>query len=290
MWFIYGLAGAFFKSLSGYNRKKVSHLSSIIFAWIYYALATIALLPLVLLLQLPVLELIVEHPFITLGVTLTSLLGMLLNVKALSKDELSFVAPLNGLIPIIGTLFGLLFLNELPTVIGLIGIVTIFVGTYIMALQSSRVRWYDPLTHLATSQAAHMSLGVAIFYTLNTIFIKSAINQGFDPLTILYVLSLVGVLLLSFILFTKKRSQILPAIQKHPRHLLASSINSLLGSYLHNATVSLTLVSYALAVRRFDTIFSVLLGWKFLKESNIRNKLAGAVIITIGSALIALFA
>lgn len=54
MWFLYGLAGAFFKSLSGYNRKKVSHLSATVFTWIYYVLAVVALLPVVLLLHLPV--------------------------------------------------------------------------------------------------------------------------------------------------------------------------------------------------------------------------------------------
>lgn len=157
-----------------------------------------------------------------------------------------------------------------------------------MALQPSHMQWYDPLLRLSRSRAAHMSLGVAVSYTLNTIFIKAASNNGYDALTILYTLSVLGTILLLPIMFTSKRHEIVPALRKHRKNLIASSVNSLLGSYLHNVAVSLTFVGYALAVRRFDTIFSVLLGWKFLNESNIKNKLIGAMIIIIGSTFIAL--
>ena len=289
MWFGYALAGALFKSLSAYNRKKVSHLSSTVFAWVQYCLALILLLPFIVLFKLPVFDLFVEHPFILLGITITTLAGTLMNVKALSKDELSFVAPLNGIIPVVGMILGLVFLQEIPTILGIIGVVAIFTGTYIMALETGRVNWYDPIIRLSSSKAAQLSVGVAISYALSTIFVKAALNEGYDPLTVLYSLSILGFCILSYIFFTVKRREIVPAVKNHPKDLFASSVSSLLGAYLHNVAVSMTLVSYALAVRRFDTIFSVLLGWRYLKESNIRNKLIGAVVVVVGSAMIVIF-
>jgi len=50
----------------------------------------------------------------------------------------------------------------------------------------------------------------------------------------------------------------------------------------------MTYASYAITVRRFDSIFAVLLGWRFLKETNIRNKLIGAIVIVIGCGFLVL--
>lgn len=288
MWIFYAVAGAFFKSLSGYNRKKVSHLSSGVFVWISYILTSVILIPFVIGFQLPVIELITQHLVITAGLTITASLGLVLNVKALSKEELSFVTPLNGFVPIFALVSAWIFLSELPPLIGILGVIIIFAGTYIMAIDSPRVSFFDPIIRLAKSKAAYMSLGVAVLYALNTIFIKAATNEGFDAVTILYVVCITGAVIFSYILVSKKRNEILPAIRKNPVNLVAASINSLLGSVLHNYAVSLTYAGYAIAVRRFDTIFAVLLGWRFLKETNIRNKLIGAVIITLGAAIIAL--
>jgi len=288
MWILYALSGAFFKSLSGYNRKKLSHLSSAVFVWISLVLTCLILLPFVIGFRLPVIELITQHYFITTGLTLTASLAMILNVKALKQEELSFVAPLNGFVPIFTLLFAWLFINELPPIIGILGVIVIFIGTYIMALDSSKIHWYDPFLRLAKSSAAYMSLAVTILYALNIIFIKAASNAGFDALTILYASSVTGIVLFSYIFITAKRNEIIKAFHTNPVDLLAASANSLLGALLNNIAVSLTYSSFANAVRRVDTIFSVLLGWRLLKESNIKNKLIGAIIITIGAAIVAI--
>lgn len=104
MWLLAALSGAFFKALSGYNRKKVSHLSSGVFTFIYCVISAVLLLPFVILFHSPVLDFILREPVIAIGAAIGSQAGMLMNVKALSKEELSFVAPLNGMIPVIGVL------------------------------------------------------------------------------------------------------------------------------------------------------------------------------------------
>lgn len=214
--------------------------------------------------------------------------GFIFNVKALSKAELSFVAPLNGIMPVITLLGAWLFLGELPSALGVACIVLIFLGTYVMTLSAERVHWYDPIKYLVNSSAARLSFASVVLYALSTVFIKQASNLEYHPLTIIFVTDLLGIFILSYIFFTKQRRAIIPAIREKPREILLSSLTSLLGSILHNLAVAATFASYALAIRRLDGVFSVLLGWRFLKESNIRNKLIGAIIITIGSAALAL--
>lgn len=288
MWFFYAISGAFFKSLAGYYRKVSTKVPASIFVWLNSLFYVALLLPIVLLIQLPVVDFMTKHSILALGLALTASGGLILNVKALSKDELSFVAPLNGLIPVMGLLGAWMFADELPSYLGILCVGLIFVGAYIMALTPNKVRWYDPILYLFKSSAARLSFGVAILYSLNTVLSKLSLNLGYDPITILFITDFISILLLSYVLFTNKRKLIMPALVSDWKTILASSISSLLGSILHIFAVAGTYVSYALAIRRFDTIFSVVLGWKLLKESNIRNKLIGVCFIVLGSILLAL--
>ena len=288
MWFLYALSGAFFKSLAGYYRKLLTEIPSGIFVWLNSLFYIAILLPFVVAQKLPFLDFIIQHWLLALGLAFSASGGLILNVKALSKDDLSFVAPLNGFIPVVGLLGAWFFVGELPSILGIFCVFLIFAGTYIMALHPTKLRWYDPLVHLITNRAVQLSFGVAILYALNTILTKSALNLGYNPLTVLFATDIVSIVFLSYIFLTKQRADIVPAVRKNWKVILASSVASLLGSVLHAFAVSATYVSYALAVRRFDSVFSVLMGWKLLKETNIRNKLIGAGLITLGSILLAL--
>lgn len=288
MWFTYAFSGAFFKSLSGYYRKLSHDISSTVFSWLTSLIFVIILAPFVFFFNSPILEFFTYHWLLAIALAITSCGGLILNVKALSKDELSFVAPLNGFIPVFGLITGWIFAQEVPSITGVLCVLLIFIGTYIMALKPGKQKWYTPITHIATSRAAQLSLGTAALYALGSVASKYAFNFGYDPLTVLFVTDISGLVIFSYIFLTKKRAHIIPSIVSNWKMILASSVASFFGSVLHMYAVSLTYVGYALAIRRFDTVFSVLLGWKFLKETNIRNKLIGAGFIVFGSILLAL--
>lgn len=288
LWIIYGLSGAFFKSLTGVFRKKISSkINAVVFAWLNAFIASLILLPFIFLFKSDLAGILQHQFFIVLGAAFFSLTGILLNIKALDKEELSFVAPLNGFIPLFTLFYAWLFLAEVPPMIGMAGLSIIIIGTYIMAIKPGKVHWYDPLVHLAKSPAAWLSLGVAASYAINTVFLKAATDAGYDSLTVLYATNLLSCAMASYILLSKRRKEIIPSLKTSGFAVLGSSISSLLGGLLHIVAVSLTYASYAVSLRRFDSIFSVLLGWKLLNESSIRNKLIGASIITAGTILLA---
>ncbi len=289
LWILAGISGAFFKSLTGLFRKQITHnVSASVFAWLNASIATVLLLPLTMYLDADLLLIFRDDLGIIVGAAVFSVLGVLLNVMALEREELSFVAPLNGLIPFFTLLGGLFILAEAPPVSGFIGLGVIIIGTYIMAIQPSKVRWFDPLVHLLKSPAAWLSVGVAASYAINTVFLKSATNAGYGVVTVLFATNLLAAVLMSYVLVTKQRRQIISSVQQSGRQVLGSTISSVLSGLLHLVAVSLTYSSYAVALRRFDSLFGVLLGWKVLNESNIRNKLTGAAIITLGTIILAL--
>ncbi|MCK4555658.1 MAG: hypothetical protein KAT83_03550 [Candidatus Aenigmarchaeota archaeon] len=52
---------------------------------------------------------------------------------------------------------------------------------------------------------------------------------------------------------------------------------------------TLTLAAYVIAVKRTNTLFSVVFGAIFFKEKNIRGRLLGAALMVLGVAIISLF-
>ncbi len=288
MWFIYALLGATFKSLGHLNRKQLSHTSSIVFTFLSMTLASLLIFPVIVLNKSPVLSLILEHFWLAIALAFTSSVGLFFNMKALSKEQLSFVAPLNGFIPVFGLIAGWVFLANIPPPIGLLGIAIIFIGSYVIGFDSNIKKWYEPLRRIFTSRAGQFAIANGVFYALNTVLIKVILDLNYDAFTIFFVTSSLTAIALSPLMFTKKNRSALNVIHEEPKLIFSATINSLLGSVFHYFAVAGTYVGYALAVRRFDAIISVVLGWKVLKESNIRFKLGGATLITIGAAILAL--
>lgn len=287
MWFIYALLGAVGKSYSGFFRKKIAKsVSSAMYIWVAYSLILIVFTPFMITRFSELKRAVIELPIIVLGAVLSNLFATKLNMEALKREELSYTAPLNAMVPLFTLLIAGVFLNEAPPRFGVIGVLAIVAGAYIVSIKPDRINWYDPLLRLATSAGAQLSIAVTLFYAINTVLIKVMTNDGFGSLTIFYLTTLIGWLFLIYVPIFKRKE--LKAIERSDKlAVLGGGISSFASGYFHILATANTFTSYATSVRRLDSLISILLGWRYLKESNIRIKLIGAGVMTIGTILLA---
>ncbi|MBZ0200627.1 MAG: EamA family transporter, partial [Ignavibacteriaceae bacterium] len=89
------------------------------------------------------------------------------------------------------------------------------------------------------------------------------------------------------LLFKKKFSA--AAIKLEWKNLLLVGLLTSAAFVLHMTALSLTYVAYVVALKRMSGMISVFLGYFFLKEANIRQRLLGSVIMFVGVLLIVLF-
>ncbi|MDB5177601.1 MAG: EamA/RhaT family transporter [Candidatus Saccharibacteria bacterium] len=287
MWFIYALLGAVGKSYSGFFRKKIAKsVSSAMYIWVAYSLILIVFTPFMFSRFPELKRAVLELPIIVLGVVLSNLLATKLNMEALKREELSYTAPLNAMVPLFTLLIAGVFLNESPPRFGVIGVLAIVAGAYIVSIKPGRIHWYDPIKRLATSAGAQLSIAVTLFYAINTVLIKVMTNDGFGSLTIFYLTTLIGWLFLIYVPILKHKE--LKAIERSDKlAILGGGISSFASGYFHILATASTFTSYATSVRRLDALISILLGWRYLKETNIRIKLIGAGVMTSGTILLA---
>lgn len=287
MWFLYALLGAVGKSYSGFFRKKMAgNVGASMYMWVSYSLMLIILTPFMISRISQVTDMLLNSTLIIFGAALSLMVATEMNLEALKQEELSYTAPLNAFVPIFTLIIAGLFLNENPPQLGMLGILAIFMGAYAVNLKSDQLNWYDPLVRLLRSPGAQLSLGVAFGYAVNTVLMKVISNQGYDSLTIMYAITVLGWALLIYIPFTRS-DELLATIKSNKIIVLGAAASSFVGSFFHILALASTYASYAVSIRRFDMLISVLLGWRYLKETNIRNKLIGSVFMTAGAVIMA---
>lgn len=283
MWFIYALLGAIGKSYSGFFRKKIAKsVSGSMYIWVGYTLILLVLTPFMLTRISEISSSLLNFPVIIIGAALSYMVATQLNLEALKREDLSYTAPLNAFVPIFTLGIAIIFLNETPPKLGLLGIIIVVAGAYIVSIKPERIHWYDPLTRLLTSAGAQLSLGVAFCYAVNTVLMKVLTNNGYDAFVVLYVTTLAGWILLLNVPISR-RKELVGIARSDKLAVLGGSIGSFAGSFFHILALANTYSSYAASVRRLDAVISVLLGWRYLKEKNIRYKLAGSIIMTVGA-------
>lgn len=288
MWFLFALLGAFGKSYSGFFRKKLANdISAAMFMWFSYLLIIILLLPFVITKHDVILDAFIESPVVLVGSAFSLMIATFMNLEALKHEELSYIAPLNSFVPIFTLLIAAVFLKETPPAVGIFGISLTFIGAYMINLKPDRVRWYDPIKHMFTNRGALLSIGVAFGYAVNTVLMKQALNKGYDEFTIMFAITVIGWLFLFYVPITKI-TELKATFNSKKTYLAGATVSSFAGSFFHILAIAGTYASYAVSIRRFDSIISVLIGWRYLKETNIRNKLIGSLIMVFGAIILAI--
>lgn len=287
MWFLYALLSAVGKSYSGFFRKKMAwNVGAAMYMWVSYTLVLLVLTPFMLTNLSQIKEMLTYSFMAVFGASFSLMLATQMNLEALKREDLSYVAPLNAFVPIFTLGIAALFLKEYPPAIGSIGILAVVVGAYFINLVPERLHWYDPLVRLVKSPGAQLSMGVAFGYAINTVLMKAVSNQGYG-LTIMYVITLTGWLLLAYVPLAK-RNELSLTFKSNRLAILGAAGSSFVGGFFHILAVAGTYASYAVSVRRFEMLISVLLGWRYLKETNIRNKFIGCFFMIVGSIIMVL--
>lgn len=207
-------------------------------------------------------------------------------VKALHGSNLSVLGPMNAFKSVIGIIGGIFFLQEMPTIFGLFGLVLIGYGCFFV-LDSPDQRFSFSLFKRADIQYRFAGMLLSAF---EAIFIKKVIL--YSSVTISFIsYSWFGILFASIFLLVNKSQ--LTSIS--PKAIKASAGDfiyvSLCLGVVHLATnyaIKQLPIGYALSLFQLSALASVVLGYKIFKEDQVIRKLLGAFIMVVGSIMIIL--
>ena len=218
---------------------------------------------------------------------LFDVIGNMYLVKSLRSIDLSLFGPLNSFKPVFALVIGGILLSEIPSVFGILGVVVIIAGTYVINYDPNRkVSDFDKMEFrrgLFFRFLAIALTSIAAVFSKKTIILSS-------PLITLAWWSIIGLPISIYFVAKQRdlRSQI-SELRIRPTNLIFLFASFLVLQLSTLFTFERIFVGYSLAFFQLSSIISVLFGYYFFKERNIRNRLIGSLIMIIGALLIIWF-
>jgi drug/metabolite transporter (DMT)-like permease len=249
-----------------------------------YFLLSIVSLIIIALIHLPILP--QQFWFYSVLGGISGALGNGFLIKALQYGELSVLGPVNAYKSVVGIIGGIILLGEVPNLWGISGIALIICGSYFV-LDTTKERF--SIAQLKKSEIQYRIYAM-ILTSIEAVFVKKVILAS--STTIAFISWCCFGAFFSFILIFVYRLNLKKEAKQFSVHYIGKFVFLFvcigIMQFTTNYTFEHMAVGYALSIFQLSIIVSVLLGYRFFRELNIRKKLIGSAIMIIGTILIIL--
>jgi len=205
---------------------------------------------------------------------------------AYNDHDFSLVYPVaRGAAPALVVIWTALFLGEIPSAGGFLGIVMIVVGLIIIGTTSLLQ------DHAGKPQfrGIAIALSVALVISVYTLVDGYAVKQGPALPYGLCLFTLMPVLTTPLIVRHYGREHFIKGFRDQPARLLLVGFLGVIAYLLALFAYSIAPVNYSEAIREVSVVMGAFAGWYFLGEKMGKIRILGAVVIFVGIVMIAIF-
>lgn len=218
------------------------------------------------------------------GTGFLNVIAVILYMRAISEADISSVLPMLSFTPLFLLLTSPILVGEFPNTMGLIGILFVVTGSYLLNLSQRKNGLLAPIKKLISNKGTRYMLIVSFIWSISANLDKISIQNSSIYQHIIFM-NVFIFLSLTLVLLSLRRFKV-KEIQKGKSKLLTVSSFTACAFFFHMNALSLTLVAYVVAMKRMSGVISVFLGHFFLKEPNIKERLLGSVVMFTGVLLI----
>lgn len=283
-WVFYALITAFsLATADAISKKAMGRSNEYVIAWVRegYALPFLALA--FFFIDIPSLD---RTFYLSLLFMIPlEIVAIILYVKAIKLSPLSLTIPFLAISPVFIILIAFILLGELPDRSGLLGILLIVIGAYLLNIKTTKEDLLGPIKAIRRERGSIFMIIVALIYSVTATLGKVAVQHS-GPVFFGIFYPFLLTLLLSVILWGKG---LLPEVLSRPKTFLAIGIFTAIMILTHFKAISMTDVAYMISVKRASLVFSVLYGRVLFGEKNIRERLTGSMLMIAGMVSITIF-
>lgn len=283
MWIIYALVSSIFSGLTSILASYSSKLNKVdsilittIRAFIILILSFISTIFFGKLSQITTLSLKTIIFLILSGVSTTLL--WIFYFKALDTGDVSKVTPIDKTSIILTLILSMIFLHEKITIIKIISITLILIGTLLTVNKKT--------TNEKDNKWILYSVLTAIFTSTTTIISKIGLNN-IDSVLATFIRTVIVFIILMFIVIFKKKYVYLKDISKKSmKYVIYSGITNTLSWLFYFVSLKDGETSIVFTIEKLSIVVTILLSVIFLKEKLNRKQIIGIIIIVIATSLL----
>ena len=209
--------------------------------------------------------------------------AMIAFLRALAIGDVSYVAPINKIVPVFVLPIEVVFLGQFLTPLQVTGVFVATVAIYVANFQGGAL--LEPLRRAASSRAAQLALLSAMFFAVSDVAKRVGLQELAISTTLWVPLLFGGVIVV-----------LLPSVVRSPPPDIGPDVPKFVvaggfvaaGEYITTLAFSLVPASIASPIINAQAIVAVLLGGVLLSEQYFRTRLVAALLAVIGVTMIAL--
>lgn len=278
IWFVFAFCTALFRSFTDvFSKKGLQKVDEYVVSWSLRFFGFLFLVPL-LIFGIPSIGVNFFPSLVVAGIL--NAVSTVLYIKALKCSDLSLVVPMTAFTPLFLIFVSPFIVGEVPTTLGIGGVILIVVGSYV--LNSEKKRGYlRPLKALIHERGVQFMLGVAFLWSLGSTLDKVGVLNSSPFFWALSLQAITTILLTPF--FLSRTRQL-----RSYRSLVPIGLLSAVTVVFQYVAITMTLVTYVISIKRTSTIMSVIFGRAVFKEKAFQRRIIGAAIMIIGVIIIVL--
>ena len=283
MWIFLAFLSAVFVSLLEIVTKKISHKVDIYvmsWSWLFFSLPSLYLL--LFIERIPPLG--PQFWGAVLASTTILTISVVCYCRALQSSDLSTTVPMLAFTPILLLVTSPVMLKEYANHWGIIAIVMIVLGSYILNIKSLNRGWFYPFKALFDQSGPRFMLIVAVLYSIGANVDKIGVINSSPFMWVLVLYTSLSVILTGLMII-KSRNIYGQLKAAWPILLLAGSLNGI-GVLFQMYAIKLTLVPYVIGIKRTSVIMTSLFGLIYLKEKGLIERLIGISLMVLGVFMI----
>mgnify|MGYP001773338205 CR=1 FL=1 len=215
-----------------------------------------------------------------------NVISIILYMKAIRYSDLSITVPMVAFTPLFLLITSPLIVGEFPRPFGLIGIVLIVAGSYILNIRERHRGYLTPFRALLKERGAKLMMVVAFIWSITSNFDKLGVENSSPVFWIIAIDTFIVIAMIP-IVFYKSRG----GLNQNPGdliNLIPIGLFGALTAIFQMKAITLTYVAYVISIKRMSVIISALFGYLIFNEKDIKERLIGALTMIIGVLLITL--
>ena len=286
-WICSSLLSALFQATNDAFSKKVlkDNCDVYLVGWARWVFTIPFLLPMLPFIHIPDLNRVFWYNILLLAPL--EIIALILYIKAIKHSPLSLAIPFISFTPVFLILTSFLMLKEQPDTSGLLGILLVTLGGYLLNFHTISRGVLEPFRCITREKGCLLMLVVALIYSITSNLGKAAIQHSNPLFFTVFYLTFRSLVITPLVCFKirGKFSKGLP----HLKYFLLMGLSCALMFIFHSLAVNLIQVSYMISLKRTSALISIVFGGFFFNEIHIKERLLGSTTMFAGVLLITLF-
>ncbi|MBN2421856.1 DMT family transporter [Candidatus Woesearchaeota archaeon] len=288
-WIIYCLLAALFWSFNVAICKKNNKINPLILNTAQFLIMMPVCILLFFIFDINLYIIPLQGLFVIILLALLNILFISLGIYAIHISGIGLTQPFLSITPLFQLLTSFIILKEIPSLYGILGVVFVIIGVYLVNIQKFHEGLFEPLKSVIKEKGSLIMLLVALGYSINGNLFKIG-SQFLPRIQFIVVLMMFEAIIgLLFVLVNFRKSVIKTfKFKKNYLNYLLLGLSMFLSEIFFVFGINKTLVPYATAVKRTGIVFSVVFGYLFFKEKNFKETITGSIIMLLGVIVISL--